>query len=148
MRTLLILVLALTAGAGPARAWLDSLQVIPAEPVAGEPAQLLVTGYVPDSCWSVLGHACSGAVGQEVVFTVDTYDCEGRGCELCLAVLLPFSLSCEVVFPAEGTYLVRATENADSLRPRFILDLVLNVDVTGPVAAAGVSWAAIKCLYR
>lgn len=148
MQKIAFVVIVLSMIASPASAWLTSVQYEPAEPIAGEMVVVTVGGYLPDTCWSVTGHACAPPAGQEVVFSVDTYDCGGRGCGVCLAVILPFALDCTTVFPSAGVYEIRVTEYADTLRPSFIPDLVVDVTVTEPVGAVSLAWAAVKCLFR
>lgn len=146
--TILITALLVAAWAPSAFGWLSYIQISPAEPIVGETVTITVAGEMPDSCWSLTGHNCLDVVGQEIGLEIFTYDCAGRGCEICLAMLIPFEVSCTYVFSAPGIYNVLAVEVWDSLRPVFSVDLTTSFEVLDSVAAEARTWGTIKALYR
>jgi len=148
MRKEILPALLLSTWATSAFAWLSTIQIEPPDPVVGEPVTIIVTGYMPDSCWSLLGHDCLDVVEQEIVLEVNTYDCLGRGCEVCLAVLIPFEVECIYEFADPGIYNVLAVEHWDSLYPVFVLDLTTSFEVSESVATEATTWSALKSLYR
>ena len=148
MRKVILTAVLISTWATSAFAWLSSIQIEPPEPMVSESVTITVTGYMPDSCWSLLGHNCSDAVEQEIVLEVYTYDCAGRGCDICLAVLIPFEVVCTYEFAEPGTYNVQAVEHWDSLNPVFVLDLTTSFEVSGSVATVTTTWSALKSLYR
>ena len=95
-----------------------------------------------------MGHDCLDVVGQDIALEVNTYDCSGRGCDICLAVLIPIEVECTYEFAEPGTYEVLAVENWDSLYPVFVLDLTTSFEVTSSVATASTTWSSLKSLYR
>ena len=148
MRRVVLTALLISAWATPAFAWLSTIQVDPPDPTVGEPVTITVTGYMPDSCWSLVGHNCLDVVEQEIVLEINTYDCAGRECEICLAVLIPFEVACTYEFAEPGTYGVLAVEHWDSLNPVFVLDLTTSFEVSDSVAAEATTWSALKSLFR
>jgi hypothetical protein len=145
--TLLTLVLALLL-VSSAFATLQSIQVEPAEPIAGQPVSVTISGYMPDSCWSLVQHTCGEWVDGEIVVAIDTYSCESRGCDVCLTLNVEFEVTCAVTFPHSGSFVIRAVENWDSLSPIVSPDLTRTVAVMEPVTADARSWSAVKSLYR
>jgi hypothetical protein len=103
---------------------------------------------MPDSCWSLVGHDCLDPVERQVVLEINTYDCAGRGCEICLAVLVPLEVVCTYEFDEPGIYDVLAVEHWDSLNPVFVLDLTTSFEVFDSVATTETTWSKVKALYR
>lgn len=124
------------------------IDVYPPAPKAGETVTITVRGEYSDLCWEVVSSACGDVMGQELVINVDSYDCAGRECGVCLPATSSFEITCEYVFDAAGTYLIRADETADTDRTYCGVDVehALEVAVSVPVEASG--WSAIKALYR
>jgi hypothetical protein len=148
MKSFIMTALLVSIWATSAFAWLSSLQIEPPDPTIGEPVTITVTGYMPDSCWSLLGHDCLDVVEQEIVLEVNTYNCVGRECQFCLAVLVPFEVECTYEFADPGIYNVLAVEHWDSLHPIFVLDLNTSFEVSESVAAEARTWGDIKALYH
>lgn len=132
----------------PSFAWLQAIDVEPAQPIAGQPVSVTISGYMPDSCWSLVQHDCGALVDGEVVVAIDTYSCESRGCDVCLTLDVEFEVTCAVTFPHSGSFVIRAVENWDSLIPIVSPDLTRTVTVMEPVTADARSWSAVKSLYR
>ena len=120
----------------------------PGEVDFGEPFTIWVSGYLPDSCWSLQGHECLEVVNQEIVIEISTYDCEGQGCDMCFPFISYFDVFCTFTLPSGGSYLVRAIEIRDTLGSPTIIELTTELEVIGPVSSDSISWASLKCLYR
>lgn len=146
----LVLVLLIAAPAAAQSTIFESLALDPEVPVAGEPVILTLSGSFRDGCWSLVSHDCGDIVDQEMVIAISSYDCQGRECGVCTLDLPPFEVTCEVVFPEAGTYVVHAEEFADTVRnpPPNPFPFAVQVEVIASVASGAPSWGTLKTLYR
>lgn len=146
-----ILALGALLAAAPAPAQFTIFRAIttdPALPAVGDTVIITVSAEMQDSCWSLLGHACADTVAPEIVIAADTYDCADRECGSCMAVPVPFEVSCQYVFETAGSYTIRAVENADTGRGGFHYDFERVIEVAEEVPAATLGWSALKSMYR
>lgn len=125
-----------------------SISTDPSTPAVGDTVTITVSAEMPDSCWSLVGHACGEILDGELVITADTYDCANRECGSCMVVIVPFQVSCEYVFEAAGPYTVRAVENPDTARASFHHPYEKVIEVLEEVPARSLGWSALKSMYR
>jgi hypothetical protein len=132
--------------AQPAAALIEEVVVMPDEPEEGDILYVDVDGYLPDSCWNLAGTSQEVA-GQELRVVIDAVDSWEPGIS-CLTIITDYDAFFDFAGLAAGSYTLVVTERRDSVRDPEDQVIVLPVEITGPVAAAGGSWSAVKALYR
>ncbi len=148
MKAIVLVLIAPLLFASAARAELTAIEFSPAAPVAGEPVSVTVVGSMPDLCWTLLDQQCGEVVDLEAGITVRTYDCYGQPCGFCHFAEVPIEVTCTLVFPAAGSYVISARELPNSLRFPSFPEISATVDVSSGVGVESASWSTIKGLYR
>jgi hypothetical protein len=98
----------------PLRAEIDTIFVLPQNPIPGNEVTLVVEGALYDLCWEVSGHSLSSN-GDLFSIEIEATDAWTPGWS-CLQALEPYSVSYELGFLPAGTYAVRVVERDASLR--------------------------------
>jgi hypothetical protein len=130
----------------PAAAHLVAVDYTPEQPEVGDVLAVTVSGYLPDSCWQLVGTSQEVA-GQQLRVFVDLLDAWTPDLA-CLTVITEYEEVFLFAGLAAGSYTLVVTERHDSLRDPEDEVVTMPVEITGSVDDESRSWSALRASYR
>lgn len=142
-----VVVAVLLTTAAPGAAGISDVDVTPQAPTEGDPIHIQVSGWLPDSCWSLQGFDCGTPEAGEIALDVFAVDVWQSGDD-CFTEVTLYERECDYDPLPFGHYVVTVTEHHESLRYPLpdIATVEFDVLPVSPVRELG--WARIRALYR
>ncbi|MBI4600736.1 MAG: hypothetical protein HY721_02135 [Planctomycetes bacterium] len=107
--------LAIVVGSwGRGLAYVGTVEVVPPRPTADDPVVVRVSGDLPDTCWSFVGHEVA-ASGGRITIRVQTSVRTG----ICLFVLIPYGFEAALGRLQPGPYQLTVIDAQDSKTVSF-----------------------------
>lgn len=148
MKSIALVFILVLVFSGPAFSELSNIQIEPNDPIVGEMVTVTVSGFLPNTCFSLEDQICGILSDQEVVIEIFTYDCFGRECNACGWDATLYEVVCEIETKTAGTYNIQVTEYNDSINFPSSNEMTLGFEVLGVVSSESTSWSTIKSRYR
>ena len=148
MRVAAFLLLIVPATFGSASAWVESIEIQPAEPVTGDSVTVLVRGHMPDTCWSVTEATWAWISGDSLAVDIYTYDCYQRECDGCSDLVVRYERFHNLVVETADHYFVKATEHRDSEWNPGKNHIVADFWGEEETATSESTWGRLKEAYR